>query len=381
MRIPRPNIRLPKLHPLSWCVAGMMLVFVLLVQVAGVEVPIAEQSLLERDGTYYCWGPPPDNGLPIVVLEYEHGWPIEWGRRAIGYGAPPWRSVETVTVNNMPMANYDWKFSVYGYSISWTTSLAWPLMWDCWQWSISGLLVNLFVSMLLVGIPIAICEIWIQRRGGLWRLRIVDLIVATAFVAAMFALWRWDKADRKQELEFLSQGSLTVTPSGAKGGDFGPEFYSSYAGPRWLSSLAGNSESLPFLHRITYARSFGDCDSERRLQYIRNLRYLDLICWRQLPTMEEAKEAAGLSRLRSIYLNDNDRASETTPSATVEVFKQIAKSSTVEYVYIQSRFIAIDDLTPLLDATSLRMLAVVSQNISNEEIQELNDKYPAIVIK
>ena len=259
-------------HVLTWLAAVPALGFVALVQVAG-EYSYDELLLESQPRWYYLphpeasfprdqTGDPPDfdadidaqfQGLPELVSERDHGWPIPWLRSA------RWRDYSSAE------STY-WYF--HGHWIEWSNLDNWPFSADAWRFAPFGLVVNLCIAMCVVAVPMLGTETWLRRRGGPGRFKISDFLVVVLLAAAGLGFWRWDRSETSREARIAYQIEYFERKGSVSQG---------YVGPEWIERLAGNSDLVPFLHRYNSLWVKGnemadlDYESLAKLQSLRSV--------------------------------------------------------------------------------------------------------------
>ncbi len=320
-----PNSR-RRWHVFTWLAAVPALLFITLVQVAGV-FSRGEELLVSQPRWYHVPNPdagyprqdqgdPPDfdadinqlyNRLPEEVWAYQHGWPTPWVHRELGFGAGPWRP--------------SWRSMVLLHEIP--TSLRfsrWPITADAWRVAPLGLAVNLLVALGVIAIPMLATETWLRRRGGLGRFKIIDYLVVVAVVAAGFGFWRWDQAAAEKERRIAQRIEHT---------DFKGQFDSSYVGPEWIARLV-DKRHLPFLHRHTRlhvkAIDIPYLDYEALAQ-LKHLKYVEVDCslleWREFTV--RLADLAQLAQVRelSLWVSVGDQLSAAFAAGDLNLLTQI----------------------------------------------------------
>ncbi len=269
-------------HVFTWLAALPALVFVALVQIAGVEDSRLELLTVKPYWTdqvdpYSGGGAFSIPGTPLApvetdadwVTEYLHGWPTPWLRRAVEFGGPG-----GITYHNLCGATtVDPPWRLRGHTISWSSPYAWPLTSDATRLYPLGITVNLLVMACLVGVLMLATETWLRRRGGFPRFKIIDFLVVVAVCAAGFGLWHWDRAIVEREQSALAKRD--VIPNSVTA----PQYPTGYIGPEWASRLCGHPQVVPILQRVvaleTDCANFIDFDPES-LSPFRSLRRVSI---------------------------------------------------------------------------------------------------------
>ncbi|MGI9455600.1 MAG: hypothetical protein ACR2NU_03515, partial [Aeoliella sp.] len=368
----------------SWCVALAMLLVVELLNMSGFlddrELLLRARPISAQGGGFGGGGdqfnvpespadnPSPESEGPDFVLEYDHGWPTPWLRRALGYGEDPWRlSTQTGSVPALKIADYP---------IAWSAPMAWPLSADAWKIHTVGLLVNLLVGALLIGIPTACCEWWLRSRGGLWRFRLIDVLAVMTLVGTGFGFWRWDQSEMEREQAYFPTSNVTISYKSVPMSREQPE----YCGPVWLERLVGNRELIPLMRRHAELSFTPGFDDPSLLQSAHQLRHLERLRFYGLPNREMSKAISQLSRLRELhichgYYDWRFRRSEPFPD-----FETLAKSSSLERVEIRHIDVQVVDILPLMKSANIRELVLGIPYIEPVYVEWLNQQYPDVDI-
>ncbi len=249
-----PKSRL-RWHLFTWLMAVPALVFVALVQVAGVKSDTASllgtqsratPTVLPRfspTGSFLAAA----NNLPDKVVEYTHGWPCPWLQRAFGYHWIMWEHADSAAeYRDLHSGTQLVETPDDPKAISWMARQVWPGTAHASKLSWLGLLLNLLVSACVVAAPMVATEVWLRRRGGLWRFRIVDFLVAATAIGGLVGLWRWDQAAVKREHEIAASMRFETSPASQAE----RRMISHYVGPIFLSRLCGNDDLVPLFHRF-----------------------------------------------------------------------------------------------------------------------------------
>ncbi len=228
----------------AFCVTALVLT---LIVVPGVYVT---PTLLETQP--FMWGgsfatAPPDPNLakgPLSVVEYEHGWPWTYVRRAKGFGGVGW-----------PKRGFDDEpyseplLTPGGIIVWWSAPDAWPIGSQSSRWYWLALGADAVVALSILSIVTVLTERWVQVRGGFGRFRLIELFVLSAAIAAALGWWRYNT----QQTE-INQAALDVLKSAdciekevtlvSQGAVAYRGRYWEYTGPDWLRRLVGSPEFL-----------------------------------------------------------------------------------------------------------------------------------------
>jgi hypothetical protein len=120
------------------------------------------------------------------------------------------------------------------------------------KWHIA--LANVFVALSVAIVLMSGCELWRRRRGRIWQLRLVDLLVTTMLLAAVFAWLR----TKQNEARFATQQQQHL-----------PALVAAFEvdRPRALWRLLALDKRLTHKHVISFATGFnpGAIDEPARL--------------------------------------------------------------------------------------------------------------------
>jgi hypothetical protein len=259
---------LPRLRPVSWVVCALSVAVMTILVVPGLpkdgRPTLRFPEIVDRklaNGNLWMGGP------PLYVLEFEHGWPWTFRRRAIGYAdyggdlvwpeRPRFSNVLTSSPANNSLALMPgftdepiWDAPLGGMligntHISWTAPAAWRLgHGDLTEFAWLPLVADVIVAIALVAAATAGVERWIRRRGALWRWRLIDLAAAVTIVAIALGYWKWASANHERD-GLLAPGAVSVEAS------IRADFWE-YRGPKWLVRLAGSRRGLTDFDRLFY---------------------------------------------------------------------------------------------------------------------------------
>jgi hypothetical protein len=126
----------------------------------------------------------PSSGRPPqVVHAYLCGWPAPYAEIARGFGGTGWPA-------------YTDAVDPARSNVSWWNKYAWPFEADAYQWLPRGVAYTLLILLAIPFLAATACELWIRRRGGRLRLKIVDLLVATTILASLLG---WGASHRSRQ--------------------------------------------------------------------------------------------------------------------------------------------------------------------------------------
>ncbi|WP_146567054.1 hypothetical protein [Posidoniimonas corsicana] len=278
---------------------------------------------------------PEDSQLPKSVVEYEHGWPLPYARRAIGYGGDNWREHDD---SNAPLLLYPG-----GLFASWSIPDAWPVRGDEVELSVAALLLDLAVATAIVLGAKQLTEVCVRR----WRrFRLADLLVVTALVGLTLGWRQWNIQLYQREDQVLLEVKA--------GGYFpGPRGHDSMT---WLTRLIGTPETPLWrnhINRLSLNNSRLDLNSWPLLSDLPFLRTLRL---HALPTQSNLDGLRSLEHLRDVTLLPPQ---PYAPAAHEEIdLRELSRLPCLEHLIIASPHVLIEDLEALLSSPRLKTVRV-----------------------
>jgi hypothetical protein len=192
-------------------------------------------------------------GRPNFVREFEHGWPCTYLRRSVGYstsvGHPLWPRLPGLTPGQMFLDAPLGGFTPAGYEVAWTAPISWPTAHsDLSEFYPGAAIVDVLVAVAVVAAVTLSCEVWLRRRGSIFRWRIIDFIALITAVAV--ALGNWKAASDAYRLD-----SQTMELLYGNDQQHYRILHWRYRGPEWLARLVGNRKPLEVFDRVVDFRS------------------------------------------------------------------------------------------------------------------------------
>ncbi|QDU53845.1 hypothetical protein [Aeoliella mucimassa] len=183
------------------------------------------------------------------VSVYIHGYP--WPCFVRGIEGHPADEIGTTTdrVFSEPLfeveGEEDKTFGVPVYEpVTWSNFDNWPLETDTWRADYWLLYLDLMIFAVVLVTTLVATERWIRWRGGLLRIRLVELLVGITCISLLLGWYHFHSRlqEREQDtLDLMEEHRLIVHAS------------RSYFGPVWLSRLLGNQHLTPQLLHVTHA--------------------------------------------------------------------------------------------------------------------------------
>ncbi len=366
-------------HVFTWLMAVPALVFVALVQVAGVEpdeppqliTPVPQWYLKNwlSSGTLVPYPQLTSEleqtilSLPINVNEYQHGWPTPWLRRAIGHGNAP---IYGPAGPYQPQGRWPDEASTQ-YVLDWQEPDAWPFTADRWKVAPLGFAVNLLVAVIIAAAMMTATEVWLRRRGGPFRFKLLDIGIATTLIVAGLALWKFDRQAVQREAEIMERFHATQTRSN--------KVETGYIGPEWLARLCGGERHVPVLQRVTLLW-IGDVPGSRLdVTPLERLRHLKTIVY-DSPTIAEqvVKDIQPLRAVREIVI-PRDYPGRTT----ARVLRALKDLPGIESLSIRGSAL-FEELEILVHFKDLKCLKLNTDLLTDQELQQLRDKLRGVEI-
>ncbi|WP_152100529.1 hypothetical protein [Lacipirellula parvula] len=159
---------------------------------------------------------------------YLCGWPAPYAEIARGFEGPGWPA-------------YTDAVDPARSSVSWWNKYAWPFEADAYQWLPRGIAYTLLILLAIPLLVATACELWIRRRGGRLRLKIVDLLVATTLLAGLLG---WGASHRSRQfhetavIEQLREADALFENRFPLAGPFHHTTYSYLARSPWQRELS-----------------------------------------------------------------------------------------------------------------------------------------------
>jgi hypothetical protein len=288
---------LRRLHPLAWAVLVVASLAMILIVVPGFPADRPSLTFPPKVMRTLASGAIVTGGPPSIILEFEHGWPWTFERRALGYSGSAsnlWPPHPLNTAGGISRTGVYGGTLVHGFEISWTSPLSWTLAKsDLSEFSLLALMADGLVAVGLVAGIVAGCQRWIRRRGSIWRWRIIDFAALLALVAVSLGFWKWSA--RRSERDAALITSLHEQVSNFESGLW------RYRGPTWLARLIGSNQSLSFCNRLVHFNSVwmkGTAEDWAKVSRLTALEHLEISG--NQPTASDARRLANLPRLKSV---------------------------------------------------------------------------------
>ncbi len=364
LHLPKSRLRW---HLFTWLMAAPALVFVALVQVAGVES--GDRELFETRP--YPTSGTTDDTRPDYALEYEHGWPCTWLRRGLAY-----REVETFpygvgVYRNLRDGTVIETHTLFTSRCSWAEWRAWPLSSHASRFTALGLLVNLCVAMCVVALPMVATEVWLRRRGGFWRFKIIDFLVIVLLFACGFGFYKWDRNQVAREHDLCSNAYRGIRADFHR-----PLVVGGYVGPEWLVRLLGSPARVSVLHRKKFLDVYTCKSQEARLDRLSELTHIAYVTLHLDNTSDTGiiAELQRFGRLRRIRFGADNRYDLSDYLAALD------KLPRLEVVELDCTPL-VEDLQALKTLPSLRKVTLDAELITAEELEQLEQALPAVAIE
>jgi hypothetical protein len=290
--------RLRKLHPITVGVLILSAAAMVLIAVPGLlsldSPQLAFPGVTERQTTLGTVS----GGRPDFAREFEHGWPCTYMRRAVGYSVrgrhPLWPPLPVLTPGQMFLDAPLGGATVAGYEVAWTAPISWPTAHaDVAEFYAGAAIVDALVAVAVVFAMTCSCEVWLRRRGSIFRWRIIDFIAVITLVAV--ALGYWKSAGDAYRLDTQTLYSLYAD-------HHDHILHWRYRGPEWLERLIGSRKPLEEFDRVVDFRSDatdGSAASWRIIGEMTGLERLEIGTQYQ-PSESEFAELLKLPRLRTV---------------------------------------------------------------------------------
>ena len=361
-----------RLHWLSWLVFVLTGTVLILICVPGMPVQgrlrLLEQSTLVP-------------GLPHHVAGFEHGWPLVAYHRALGYSMDQGSKWRTPTKELAALIRTSWWGAPPQQSKwpAWSEWGAWTWESDAYEFSWLALIVDVFVFFLVLFFVTVACEVWVRRRGGAFRWRIIDMMALVLFLACALGWWYGNLRTYKAEESIVEKklyGEYEI-PFFYRLSGYGGEQPSSsfplvrdYCGPVWLARLCGSRNLLWPGDRFVELDLTQDRDITVAWEAISNLSHLrSLVIHGDDLQLKNFLELSRLSRLE--YLNWNEIPRET--------FLKIAELRYAGSLSMSSPSVFIEDLEILAEMEDLKEVHL-QVSVSQEELEEFAARYPDVPI-
>lgn len=390
--------RLPRCHPASWLAVFLVAVAMILIMVPGERLDVSSvpedvatswwsqlvQETRSEAQRLYQLPPPEHDGSQFFLLDpssalSQHGWPAPAFVRATPI------DLSLSFFNPIPSAPP---------KPAWADSDNWPLRADIWRMHWGNLLLDIAVFVLIVVGTGVLIEVWLRRRGGLFRFQLIDVLAALTAACLLLGWWQWHARIAQEEVRvhaLLNRDSPKKATSIKR-------FYDrkEYFGPDWLKRLVGHADYLPFLNHTDEAHLIYVDHTEDSFKALCHLPYLKLLSVQgpaiPVSVIKELRQATRLENL-SYLMNspleapvsgsllrrwlDADAAPELIGPSELD---QLAELELKELGLAGYLLIAEDIERALRGNPHLKLLELRDVSITVEEFEELKRRYPDTTI-
>lgn len=392
------------LHPFTWLVGLVATTGLVLIEVPGVKYSSGNTPNTRqwREGgqhhKVFQWarraGEPYKNTSMASFDYYDHGWPCYYMSRAIhleefredgAQNIPSEPALVISRFNQRRQLNED-------VPIGWSNFDSWPIRYSSWRLHYGYLAIDLAVVIALFVGAVGGTELWLRRRGGLLRFRILDMLLITTVSAAVVA---WAESHRRfQKVEArITQWSHRQMSQ--------PVILSTgYAGPHWLKLLIGNEKLLPTFHHTTTARLYIGTDWKADSAEVCKLRYLQtVLVMGTIPSavVRDLSQLRDLEELDLCVLEPTGENYINFPSSLQEFLSQLGIDSEKELfgvkdlqlvtrlplkeLQLEGIPLAREDLAQIASMHSLRWLDISAHDVAATDVDWLRETYPQLEIE
>ncbi|WP_425396141.1 hypothetical protein [Aeoliella sp.] len=398
--------RLRRLHPFTWCVVLLVSVAMVLIVVPGDLTAfefgsgrngaweLRAREIFQQTKADFGGEPTAKRQVTANVRLFEHGWPRPFLFRTIG---STWKwDVDGTMHRSRDNAPYWLKFDKHGntlypapyHAIRWSSTDHWPLEADAWAIDVPHLLIDMAVAVLVIVAIGFVAERWIRWRGGLLRFRLLEMLAATTVCAMLLGWYTHHTRAHRLESEVLEQcDRLTEGNMWQR---------SEYVGPEWLRCLVGNDQLIPLLHHTTHFGFQGQGDwhnntqVEQSLKHLERLPYLEYLEISQPVRPHLLPELQKLSGLKALefpaakwLLPDSPKEASFVAAAQRLNGPQFHRLEPLRLAEIRvyGPHLLVEDAEELAKLPGLHKLELVNPLITNDELDALQERHPAIVFR
>jgi hypothetical protein len=302
-----------------------------------------------------------------TIHKYDHGWPNPFLVRGALY--------KTGTKSNAAA-----KWSIY-----WLDAKSWPIESVAKQWNSGALATDIVVGLVAVLIISSAFALWLHRRGGRLRFRIVDWLVVSCALASVLGWRAWHLQKQTAELGAIGlQSGLRADLKGPNSAASGANTRSlgldrrvatANQAPDWLRRLMGGDRYLTcfwHINGIEFDSSTADADSWESLRTMPFLREIRLTSLLDEKVADQLKELPSLRRLVLNQAADSRRDSLTKLAEHARDFQHLANINQIEDVEFNNGNVSEESLNALAGLPRLRKL-VINSNFSPNQLARYED--------
>lgn len=345
-----------RLHPFTWVIVAVAAAALVLIVVPGEGIDVYDFDF--TGAQFWAFDGLLDDYPSQYTEIHLHGWPYSGVARCVLYDQ--WPSATYTYGNPPPPPPPPTRY--------WTEAKSWPLEADKWLVSWPTVVLDAVICLALVFAVGALAEVWILRRGGKFRLRIVDFLAMFTVVAMLVAWYQYHVRLQRTELrvanyfETSHHGTLN-----RQNGSLLPyatlDPHTEYCGPEWLRRLVGNEALLPTLHHVRSAHLQVSTQWHDDIDQLGRLPYLRGVCLTGILPIGMVEELAKFPRLESLELQ-------------FYIHTDTAGSSIRDWDALPAREVIQPWELDALGALSLRELSLCSDEILAEDIDRICSAMP-----
>lgn len=262
----------------------------------------------------------------------------------------------------------------------WTQSANWPLRNDAWSIHYGNLAFNLAAMLLAVAAAMWGTDRWVRKRGGIFRLRLIDFLAVIALVAGGLGWLKYHEAAGRAERAIVEEVKTRTK--------WRYSVFSEYAGPEWLRRLAGGEEFLPQFEHVTKAQFrvgppwMTDLDELARLPYLKRLTVEGAITRELVERLEEFPRLESLS-LNFARLSPAQHEEIGIDEADLMTSRDLPKLGelSLETLELWGLPLELADVESLLEELSPDVLVIGGKSFSAEEFESLRKRFSGVEIK
>ncbi len=316
------------------------------------------------------------------VCVYVHGWPMPCAVRARGPILDS--TVDERSEPKLRFAASAWTplYEPDPGAISWSNYDNWPFHSDELRVRPLGIFVNSLAGLFVLGFVLSGCELWLRRRGGVLRFRILDLMVGVAIVAGMLGYRQWHLNCQRAEMDLVNELELVNDGNGY----FFVDAFS--AGPEWLVRLVGNEELVPYFVRHVAVVEFALLGPEK-IKRLEELPYLKGVCVSAPLSREEIEALWGVRRLEYLDLSYHGNGWGYKEGGPLRLSRPASPTSSeiealcklpIITLKLHAPALTLSGLEQLVTCPTLRTLHLHRADISPEEIEGVRRRHPDLRI-